>query len=290
MAAVASKNEGRARVFAEKQGVERYYGSYEAMLDEERLDAVYIATTSNFHAENILLCLEKGIPVLCEKPMFLSGKEAERAFTLAREKSVFVMEAMWSRFLPCIQKAKAWIDEGKIGEIHLANYTGGIHAGEDHRIFDPKLGGGVLYDLMVYPIEILMYLIQQPLLEVRPQIRYAASGVDVTDTLVIQFETCQAVCQATAYSRIPSPCGIYGSKGYIRIEHTHQASLVERYDGQLQLAERYEAPVKNGFEYEIEEVIRCVKEGRGESEIMPWADTVCCAKLFDQILSRRALA
>lgn len=284
VAAVASKSRERAKSFAEKQGVERYYGSYEAMLDEEQPDAVYIATTNNFHFENIMLCLEKGIPVLCEKPMFLSKAEAKSAFALAGERKVFLMEGMWSRFLPCIQKAREWIQEGKIGEIHLANYTGGIHVPEDHRIFNPELGGGALYDLMVYPLEILLYLIPQPLSEVRSQIRYGAGGVDVTDSLMLQFETCQAVCQVTAHSRIPSPCGIYGSQGYIRMEQTHRASLAERYDGQFQLAERYANRVENGFEYEIQEVIRCVREGRLESGIMPWRDTLQCAEILDRVL------
>ena len=284
VAAVSSKQEERAEKFAQRNGIEKFYGNYEEMLTREKPDAVYIATTNNYHFENIMLCLRQGIPVLCEKPMFMTEKEAKEAFDLAREKHVFMMEGMWSRFLPCIQKARSWVESGKVGRIHLANYTGGINVPEEHRIFNKELGGGALYDLMVYPVEILMYLINQPLLQVRSNLIYGTGGVDVTDSMLLQFETCQASCQVTAHSRIPSPCNIYGSKGYIRIEQTQRASAVELYDGQFCLAEKFESPVENGFEYEIEEVGRCVRAGRTESEVMPWKDTLRCAEMFETAL------
>lgn len=137
VAAVSSKQKERAEKFARRNGIERFYENY-----EEKPDAVYIATTNNYHFENIMLCLRKGMTVLCEKPMFMTVKEAKEAFGLAREKNVFMMEGMWSRFLPCIQKARFWVESGKIGRIHLANYTGGINAPEEHRIFNKELGGG----------------------------------------------------------------------------------------------------------------------------------------------------
>ena len=282
--AVASKNTDRAMRFAAQNNIFRSYGNYEEMLSKENLDAVYIATTNNFHYENINLCIDYGVPVLCEKSMFLSMKEAQRTFARAEEKRVFTMEAMWSRFLPCIQKAKEWIESGRIGTIQTAVYTGGIHAPREHRIFDANLGGGALYDLMVYPIEILTFLINQPLRDIRADIVYGESGVDEADYILLKFRTCRAAVQVTAHARIPSPCGIYGTEGYIQMEQTHRASEVKLYDEQFRLMEHFTSPVENGFEYEIAEVIRCVQRGSLESDRMPHKDTLACVEIFERIL------
>ena len=285
-AAVASKDLGRARRFAAENGVGHYYGNYEEMLEHEDLDAVYIATTNNFHFENVMLCLFHRVPVLCEKIMFVSVKEAEEAMRCAAENRVFMMEAMWSRFLPSVRKARQWVEEGRIGTVQTAVYTGGINAPCDHRIYDPELGGGALYDLMVDPGEILTYLVGQPLVDMRSLAVRGATGVDVADSMILQFETCQAAVQVTTHARIPSPCGLYGPKGYIRMEQTHRAQAVELYDGQFCLVERYEKPFENGFEYEIEEAARCVRQGVLESVVMPWSDTLACIQMFENALLR----
>lgn len=179
VAAVASKNGRRAEEFAERNGIENFYGGYEEMLRKEKPDAVYVATTNDFHFENIMLCLKQGIPVLCEKPVFMHEKEAQEAFALARKNKVFVMEGMWS--------------------------------------LNKELGGGSLYDLMVYPVEILMYLVNQPLRQIHTKLIYGTGDVDVTDSVLLQFETCQASCQVTSHSRIPSPCGLYCPCGIYRL-------------------------------------------------------------------------
>ena len=222
--------------------------------------------------------------MLCEKSMFMTLAEAEKAFGFARERKVFLMEAMWSRFLPCVQKAREWVAEGRIGTVQIANYTGGINAPESHRIFKPELGGGAMYDLTVYPIEILTYLVNQPLVDVRAEIGWGCSGVDEDNSLLLKFETCRGTVQTTTHARIPSPCGLYGPKGYIRLEQTHRASAVELYDGEFRLVERFESEVENGFEYEAAEVMRCVKMGELESAVMPHRDTLECIGVFEKAL------
>lgn len=284
VAAVASKSVERAERFARENGVVRFYGDYEEMLERERPDAVYVATTNNFHFENVMLCIGHGVPVLCEKSMFMTLAEAEEAFGFARERKVFLMEAMWSRFLPCVQKAREWVAEGRIGTVQIANYTGGINAPAEHRIFKPELGGGAMYDLTVYPIEILAYLVNQPLVDVRAEIGWGSSGVDEDNSLLLKFETCHGAVQTTTHARIPSPCGLYGPKGYIRLEQTHRASAVELYDGEFRLVERFESEVENGFEYEAAEVMRCVKMGELESAVMPHRDTLECIGVFEKAL------
>lgn len=280
--AVASKSPERAADFAGANEVPESYGDYEQMLKEAQLDAVYIATTGNFHYENCLLCIDYGKAVLCEKSMVLTKIEAEEIFRRAREKQVFVMEAMWSVFLPTIKKVRQWILEDRIGTIHLANYIGGIHAQPDHRIFVPELGGGALYDLAVYPIEIMTHLIPQQLLDVRAGIVIGETGVDVTDNLLLIYDTCRASLQSTAYSRVPSPSGFYGTKGYIQMSQTQRCERCELYDGEFQLVESFSYPIENGFEFEIAEVRDCLKAGKLESDIMPHAATLRCLDIFEK--------
>ncbi|EET62301.1 oxidoreductase, NAD-binding domain protein [Marvinbryantia formatexigens DSM 14469] len=280
--AVASKSLERAKTFAAANKVPEYYGSYREMLEQADIDAVYVATTCNFHYENCLLCIEYGKAVLCEKSMVLKKKEAEELFKRAKEKKVFVMEAMWSVFLPTIKKAREWIRTGRIGTVYLANYTGGIHAQPEHRIFNPELGGGALYDLTVYPIEIVNSLIPQKLVDVRADIVMGETGVDVTNSILLQYETCRASLQTTAYSRVPSPSGLYGSDGYIQMTQTHRCERCELYDGEFRLAESFTYPIDNGFEFEIQEVVDCIKSGKLESNLMPHAATLQCLDIFEK--------
>ncbi len=286
VSAVSSKSEERARAFACKNGIEKWYCGYERMLEEEKLDAVYVATTNNYHYSDSIMAIEKGIPVLCEKPLMMSRKEAEEVFDRARGKHVFVMEGMWSRFIPCVQKAHEWINEGRIGTIQVASYLGGINAKSDHRIYVPELGGGAMWDLMVYPFEIVTYLVNQKLLGYKYSTRWMNKDIDETDSMILSFEQCDATIQCSLHTRIPSPSGFYGTEGFIRMEKTHMASKVELFDEEFNLVDSFSSPLSNGFEYEIMEVVKSVRGGEIESSIMPWKDTLLCAQVFDTCLKR----
>lgn len=285
--AVASKSEERARSFSEKNGILSYYVGYENMLKSEDLDAVYIATTNNFHFSDCLLAIDYGIPVLCEKPLMMSREEAEQVFVAAKAKGVFVMEGMWSRFIPCVQKAHEWINSGRIGTIQVANYLGGINAPSNHRIYMPELGGGAMWDLMVYPFEIVTYLVNQKLIGYKHSVRWMNKDIDETDSMILNFEQCDATIQASLHTRIPSPSGFYGTEGFIVMEKTHMASKVQLFDEQFNLVDSFESPLENGFEYEILEVVDMVRKGNLESAVMPWKDTLLCAEIFDDCLQNR---
>ncbi len=286
VAAVASKSLDRAEAFSRANGIPEYYAGYEKMLEEEQLDAVYIATTNNFHYSDCLLAIKHGIPVLCEKPLMMSRKEAEEVFSAAEEAHVFVMEGMWSRFIPCVQKAREWIHSGRIGTVKIANYLGGINAPVSHRIYVPELGGGAMYDLAVYPFEIVTYLVNQKLIDIKSSIRWLNKDIDENDSLILIFEECDATIQASLHTRIPSPSGFYGTEGFIQMEKTHMASSVKLYDEDFKLLEEFESPCENGFEWEILHVRDCVRAGKIESDIMPWKDTLLCAEVFDRCLIR----
>ena len=165
VAAVASKSLERAAAFAEKNGVLKAYGDYEEMLRMEKPDGAYIAVTPNDHYRLSMLCLKYGVPVLCEKAMFQNSREAKEVFAVSKEKGIFVMEALWSRFLPAVCKVGEWLDEGRIGKAKLASCTIGFRADPDpkRRYYSPELGGGASKDITVYAYEITTYLLRQKL-------------------------------------------------------------------------------------------------------------------------------
>lgn len=213
----------RAWRFAKRHGIEDFYSDYEHLLAREDIDAIYIATTHNFHYENIIACLEHNKPVLCEKSMVPTAAQAQEIFSLAKEKKLFVMEAMWSRFLPHINQARQWIKEGRIGNLEAATCTIGFSASRDpaHRINNPELGGGAAYDIGVYAIELTTYLIDEPVIDVQSMLTRSETGVDKTDSILLRFPSCTANLQATTAATVREELCIYGSEGFIRIPRAH---------------------------------------------------------------------
>lgn len=282
--AIASKSLERAQCFAETNHIPHAFGNYQEMLSSGLINAVYISTTGNFHYENILLALHNGMHVLCEKNMVATLREAEKIFALAKEKHLFVMEAMWSCFVPAVQKAHQWIAEGRIGPVQLATYTGGINALPDHRIYNKELGGGALYDLGVYPIEIVGYILGKRPTLLSSNVHMGFTDVDETVSMLLDYEGCDGLLACTCHARIPSPSGFYGPKGFIRLEKTHMADHVCLYDGQFALVERFDAPFKNGFQFEIDHMRNCIEAGLMESPVMPWRTTLDSIRIYEGVL------
>lgn len=290
VAAVASKSPERAKQFAEKNQIAHFYGSYEEMLNQEKPDGAYIAATTNDHFRLTMLCLERKIPVLCEKAMFQNSGEAEEAFAYAEVQKTFVMEAMWSRFLPAVCKAREWIRQERIGQPSLARFTIGFDApeNENNRYYSRKLGGGAAKDITVYAYEITTYLLEQNIRDIRVNADWSQTGVDLTDHVSIRFEHTMADLMATFAADVEDKMIIYGKKGKIVLPFPHYASECFLYgeDGQLTEHFRDETTV-DGFTYEIEEMISCVRSGKTESAVVPKNVTLACAKLFDQIEATR---
>lgn len=142
-AAVGSRTAGSAEKFAAEYGFARAYGSYEEMLQDPEVDIIYVATPHPVHKENVLACLEAGKAVLCEKPFTMNARQLEQLVETARERNLFLMEGMWTRFLPPIAQARAWIAEGRIGEVRLLQANFGFRVGwePEGRLLNPDLGG-----------------------------------------------------------------------------------------------------------------------------------------------------
>lgn len=286
--AVASADPARAARFAAENAVPRACANYEELLSAPDVDCAYIATTHNFHHANALLCCGHRKPFLCEKPMALTKAEAESAFAAARAAGVFAMEAMWSRFLPAAQKARELITGGVLGEPVLAESHLGWAAGYDPagRLWSPALAGGALYDIGVYCIEMLTFLLGRKVTGVAAHCQRTPEGVDHTVCATLDCGGVPAIFQTSIAADLGAGIKVYGRKGWL--------SLPEVYNNQaLSWAvdrgpeEHWQAPHAEGFTFEIEETIACVRAGKLESAIVPHADTIECAGVFERILAPR---
>ena len=293
VAAVASRDLARAADFARQQGVPAFYQGYEDMLRSEPLDAVYIAARTHAHAELTRLCIAHGVPVLCEKAMFTSASEAREVLGMAREKGVFCMEAMWSRFLPAVVEMKRRLDSGEIGEPLYAELAIGWQApsGPGNRFFDPAQGGGAAYDLTVYGYELADFFLGEPDADVSASVLWGDSGVDETESVALRWTRRQPACLATLSASIVTNLEeravIHGTKGVLRMPKPHMAEgfTVSRADGTQE--EWQDRETVNGFVYEAAEVMRCVRAGLLESPVVPHDLTIRCAEMFDVINATR---
>jgi len=288
--AVGSKSLERAAAFAEKHNISRWYGSYAEMLSCPDIDAVYIATTHNFHMENIMECINAGKHIVCEKPMVLTEADARKVFSLAGEKGVFLMEAMWSRFLPHLQQAKQWITEGRIGKIESVRAVIGFRGNEkfETRLYNPDLAGGGLYDIGVYPIEIVSWLVGEPVEDCISMWRkHPVTGVDENVSMILRYRSCDAVIQCLITCTVKEHIILDGTKGSIEIPRSHLGDTCILYDENCREAERFTCTYPNGFIYEAAEAVQCIREGRQFSETIPPADTIACAHIFDRVLGTK---
>ncbi len=290
VAAVAARSAERARAFAAQHGIPAAYGDYAEMLRMVRPDAAYIATTTGTHADLTRLCVEYGVPVLCEKAMFTSAREAEEVLAFARARGVFAMEAMWSRFLPAVREMKRQLDAGVIGKPSFAEFAVGWRApdGPGNRFFDAENGGGAAYDLTVYCYELADYFLGKPNDAMQATVHWGKTGVDENEAVTLTWpEGCVAVLSASITANLDERAVIAGPGGELRMPKPHMAEgFVCRAADGSEHTWRDDWTV-NGFVYEVKEVVRCVRAGLTESPEVPHDLTIRCAKMFDVIRNTR---
>lgn len=285
--AVSSKSKERAEDFAKKYDIPRFFKSYEEMLSIPEIDVVYIATTHNYHYDNIMLCLQNKKGVLCEKSMVTNSVHAREVFSIAKEQGLFIMEAMWSRYLPAVKKAKEWIDDGKIGDIVLSSAVLGFRTQDEpfDRFLSKELGGGAAFDLSVYNIELATYLFGTDYESVKTSAIYGETGVDITNNIMLNYKNFTVNLLSTLAANLPrSDMYIYGTKGSILLERlaapTKCTLFTDGNEPQFFIGE-----FKNGFQYEIQDVCDCIENGKTESETVPPEVTIKCAKIYDKLLN-----
>lgn len=284
--AVASRELERAKAFTNEFGASISYGSYEQIVEDPNVDVIYVATPHRYHYEHCLLALGAGKPVLCEKPLTVNATEAEELIKISRKKDVFLMEALWSRYLPVQQGVRRWLDEDRIGEVRFISSKFGIVANRDPqgRMFNAHLAGGALLDLGVYNLAISQWVLRKNPDSFWAQSVIGETNVDEVTGVSLRYdggEISQFTCSIT--SETAHDMFIYGTRGHIRIYpkfwNTTQASLLVDGD-ETAVRDPFR---KNGFEYQIEEAISCVREGLIESVHMSHADSLANMQLMDEI-------
>jgi predicted dehydrogenase len=284
--AVGSRSEASATKFADKRNIPRRHASYDGLASDPDVDVVYIATPHPFHAENAMLCLEAGKAVLCEKPFCVNAAEAERVVELAREKRLFVMEGMWTRFFPLMEEVRRLVSEGAIGEVRMLNVDFGFRTELDpaSRLFDQSLGGGALLDVGVYCVSFASMILGQPSGSAGLS-HLGETSVDEQASVVLEHEGGRlANLSIGIRTATPQEATIMGTEGYVRIQAPwwRPKSMTIYRPGQE--SETVDAPVSgNGFGYEAAEVMRCLEAGKTESDVMPLDETISVMRTMDRI-------
>ncbi|HEX8478540.1 MAG TPA: Gfo/Idh/MocA family oxidoreductase [Telluria sp.] len=293
LAGVASRSSASAQAFAQEHGVAQAYGSYQALVDSPDIDLVYIATPHTEHAANALMALDAGKGVLCEKPFTMNHAEAAQVVAKARAKNLFLMEAMWSRFMPALAEVQRIIASGEIGRVNQVTADFGFTAAFDpaHRLFNRELGGGALLDLGIYPLSIAAALLG-PVTSVTAQAEIGSTGVDLNTGFILRHEGGGvSACSCSITTHTPVELTVSGPGGFIRMNtrfHHPESIRVTRADG---VARMIATPfLGNGYVHEVIEAQRCWQAGMMESPGMTHADTLALMQVLDTIRAQIGLA
>ncbi|MFF6984288.1 Gfo/Idh/MocA family protein [Streptomyces sp. NPDC008343] len=285
--AVGSRDAARARAFADRFGIPAAYEGYADLLGDERVDIVYIASPHSGHFEQALRAIEAGKHVLVEKAFTRNAREAEQLVQAAREQGVFLMEAMWTRFLPHIDVVRQVIDDGMLGEVHTVIADHGLPAKPDpaHRLFAPELAGGALLDLGVYPVYFAA-MVLGPFTSVLAAGTKTSTGVDgQTSIVVTNAAGAHGVLNTTLFARTPTTASIMGTDARLEIDGRFYAPAAVRLIGRdHELIDSFvPAQLDGGLCYEAAEAARCIAAGRLESDLMPLDETLRMMHVLDGI-------
>jgi dihydrodiol dehydrogenase / D-xylose 1-dehydrogenase (NADP) len=286
--AIASKTPEKAKAFAEKHGVEHAF-SYDEIVNCEEIDVIYVATTHNFHFDNARLALEHGKNVLIEKPFTVNSKEAKELVRISRKKKLFLMEAIWTRFLPSVREMKSRISSGEIGEVKqiTVSFGGFVKPKYEKRLKDPALAGGVTLDMGIYPISFVCYLLGELPSEIKSMARFSELGVDEIANYVFRFPSaCFATINTSYNLKMTNEAIIYGSKGYITFPDfpAGKQFTVSKHNGTNEIKETFDFQEDRplpGFIFQVEEVANCIRMGELESKVIPLNETVAIMELMD---------
>ncbi len=286
LAAVAGRDLDRARVFAQTYGAPKAYDNYLDLIADDSVDAVYIGLLNNRHLELGKICLEHHKAVLCEKPLTTTQKETEEFVNLARANQTLLMEAMWTRCQPAYLVAREWVQAGKIGPVRLitANFSHPLPYDPANRFYDAGLGGGSLFDLGVYTIELTTGILGQNPVAVSGVASITSTGVDESAAFSLRFpDGCLAnlACSFTVTGL--NDAVIYGPSGRIELDSCFAPVHIQRYDADGQLLESYTGPEGDGFAHQIRHFAELYRQGKLESDRVPFEDSIACAGVFDEL-------
>jgi predicted dehydrogenase len=294
--AVGSRSAARAAAFASEFGVARSYGSYEQLVADPEVDIVYVASPQSEHLAHGLLAVEAGKPVLVEKPFALSAAEAEQLVAAASARGVFLMEAMWTRFLPHIDVIRQVLDSSLLGEVHtlIADHGQAFDPAQPHRLFSPELGGGALLDLGVYPVSFASFALGA-FASIHAVATPAPTGVDGQVSVIVTTPSgAHGLLNTTVLARTPTTACICGTRARLELEDSFYmpttVRLIDAADGQVLDVVEPTFQRHRGLAFEAAAVARCVTDGRTESDEMPLEETLSVMRALDAIRTQTARA
>ena len=292
--AVASRTLGKAQEFAKNFNIPSAYGSYAELLEASEVDVVYVSATQNAHLEIALQVIESGVHLLLEKPFTLNAKQAQQIADAAKARGVFVMEAMWTRFLPSMDAIFEVINSGQIGDVRFVTGDHSQYLPETFakRLWQPELGGGALLDLGIYPISFFSRVFGTPE-KITAQATLTDLGVDLMTSAVFSYAGGAQASMTTSMEVFgPITASVAGTRGRIDIDTSfyEQTSFtvyetdLSRESGVQSEVSRYEAKIEGrGMQYQALEVERCVRAGLTESPKMSLDETVSIMETMDEI-------
>jgi predicted dehydrogenase len=290
--AVGSRSKATADAFADQFDIPRRYDSYEALVNDADVQAIYVSTPHNLHMENTLLSLEAGKAVICEKPFAINTAQAQKMVDKARQKGLFLMEAMWTRYLPIIVKVREILAAGMIGEVRMITADFGYRTqfNPQSRAFDPHLGGGGLLDVGIYPLSLASMILGQPS-RISSMAELGETGVDEQAAFILGYEGGEMAVLTTAVrTSTPQEAFILGTNGRIKIHSPWWVgkSLTLSVNGQPD--EEIQPPFAgNGYNYEATELMDCLRAGKLESDIMPLDESLQIMETMDAIRAQWGL-
>lgn len=288
VAAVGSRSKRSAQAFAQEFDVPRCYDTYEALVADDNIDVVYVATPHPMHFANASLALEHGKPVLVEKAFTMNGREAQELVALARSKNLFMMEAMWTRFLPHVVALRGLVASGELGDLVCfeADHGQWFELDPEFRLFAPELGGGAILDLGVYPISFASMLFGAPE-RIAAILQPAFTGVDGVASMVFGYAGgAQSILTCTSLARTATRACLSGTRARVEIDGDFYAPTAYTVITKEGARERFTFETQGrGLHYQAREVARCLRAGLLESSTMPLDESVSIMETIDQVLS-----
>ncbi len=288
LAAVGSRDKGRAEAFAADYGIPRVYGSYKELADDAGIDAVYIAVPNNFHYENTLMCLEAGKHVLCEKPFTVCANEAERLYKFAKEKGLLLTEGLWIRFLPLYQKLLEIIRSEEYGKLRHARCEYGFTVSGERRErkFKSELAGGALLDIGIYCLGFLRMVMGENPKKFTASMRFNEYGTDEFSAVQLEYPNgATAQCVQTIGLQIDRKAALFFDSAAVYLDDFQGAYSMTIKRSDASVSELKFPPEINGFEYQIRDFSKCVSQGKTESSVYTHAESLDNMRLLDSIRS-----
>ena len=283
--AVASSDSSRALKFSKKFKSKNHYSNYTDLFSDPSVDVVYIASLHPFHKSHSIEAIKQGKAVLCEKPLAMNKEEVMQMIKTARDKKIFLMEALWTRFNPAFEQVNIWIDDNKIGPVRYINASFSFNAqdrGVDSRVFNPKKGGGSLLDIGIYPLFLAYHFLGFPQ-DVKASAVLTKEKVDEQLGFIFSYNKAQAMLYSSFSHDEDMRATICGENGEIYMESKwHNTSNVKLVIDQKEIKKSFNF-LGAGYTYEIEEVNNCIRKNKLESSKWNWKNSLDIAILMDNI-------